>query len=102
MGTHFRHTSTLMARVGSTRNVTVTTAAAQEVVVGTTGAIAVDVMCLGPTEVSYGDSAITATSGQVLFPYASQRFSPISDPFSLFFRATSAASVISWTDLLAT
>ena len=97
MGTNFVYAQQRIGAVTVSSTLTVTTGAAQQFY-ASSGAIMVVVECLGPTEVSFGDTGITATSGNVLFPYEDKTWYPVGDDFSQYLRATSVASVVKWTD----
>ena len=97
MGTNFVYTQHRIGAVTASSTLSVTTATAQQFY-ATSGAIMVVIECLGPAEVSFGDSGITATSGGVLFPYEDKTWYPVSDGFTQYLRATSVASVVKWTD----
>ena len=98
MGTNFVYHSLQVGNVLTTRTITVTTAASQQVALLTSGAILVNFQNNGPANVTLGDSAIVANSGDVVFPYANREFYPVSENFSTYARATSVATVIAVTE----
>lgn len=98
MGTNFCHSNPLVGLVGTTRLITVTTAAAQVLALLTSGAILVNFQNNGPANCALGDSAMLMGSGDVVFPYANREFYPVSDNFSTYARADSVATVLAVTE----
>lgn len=98
MGTNFQYTGLRVGLVATSRVLTITTGAAQLLTLLTSGAILVNVQNNGPANMTLGDSAIIANSGDVVFPYASREFYPVVDTFSVYVRATSAVTAIAITE----
>ena len=97
MTTNFIRAGLQLGAVGTTRMITITTAAAQQIFLGT-GNNAMMVMNNGPNTCSWGDSAIAQGSGNLLFPYSSEEFKNLHDDFSLYFRADSTATELAVTE----
>lgn len=97
MGTYYRRPNTQVGSVGTTRLILITTGAAQLVTL-TSGFSALNVMNNGPAPVSFGDSSLLMGSGNVIFPYAQYEFLDVSDGWSAYFRADSAATRIALTE----
>ena len=68
MGTNFQYTSLRVGLVATSRVLTITTGAAQLLTLLTSGAILVNVQNNGPANMTLGDSAIIANSGDVSSP----------------------------------
>lgn len=99
MGTNFVYHSPNVGAVLTTRTVAITTAAAQQILLLTSGAILVNFQNLGPNaNITLGDSAMLAGSGDTVFPYANREFFPVSDNFTTYARANSAASNLAITE----
>ena len=79
--------------LGTSRSLTITTAAAQVITVGS-GYHRLTVVNLGPANVAYGDSSIAMGSGVILFPYSTEKWSPVVDGFQVYFRADSVATIL--------
>ena len=99
MGTNFVYHSLNVGTVLTTRSIAVTTAAAQQILLLTSGVILVNVQNLGPAgSVTLGDSAMLMGTGDTVFPFANREFYPVSDNFTTFARAVSVAAVIAVTE----
>ena len=98
MGTNYVYHSAQVGVILTTRTITITTAASQQVALLTSGAILVNFQNNGAGNITLGDSAIVANSGDVVFPYASREFYPVSENFYTYARATSVASVLAVTE----
>ena len=99
MGTNFVQHSLNVGTVLTTRTIAVTTAAAQQVLLLTSGAILVNFQNLGPAaSVTLGDSGMLMGSGDTVFPYANREFYPIGDGFTTYLRAVSVAAVVAVTE----
>ena len=99
MGTNYVYHGLQVGAILTTRTIAITTAAAQQVLLLTSGAILVNFQNLGPdATITLGDSAMLAGSGDTVFPYASREFFPISDNFTTYARANSAASNLAVTE----
>ena len=98
MGTNYVYHSLNVGAVLTTRTITITTAAAQQILLLTSGAILVNFQNNGPANITVGDSGIVANSGDVVFPFANREFYPISDNFTTYARATSVAAVLAVTE----
>ena len=98
MGTNFVYHSLQVGAVLTTRTITITTGASQQIALLTSGAVLVNFQVNGPGNITLGDSAIIANSGDVVFPYANREFFPVSDAFTTYARATSVASVLAVTE----
>ena len=92
MGTKFVSTNNL--KVDSSRSITVTTAAAQLVVLSS-GYSAMFVSNIGAGAVAWGDSTIAMGSGALLFYSMGRQFDG-----DAFFRADSVATVLLVNDLI--
>lgn len=100
MGTNFIRTNLAVGAVSTTRTLTITTGGAQQLTLLTSGAILVNLQNNGPGNATIGDSAILANSGDVVFPYASREWYPVTSTFAPYVRATSVATVIAVTEYL--
>ena len=98
MGINYVYHSLLVGAVLTTRTISITTAASQQIVLLTSGAILVNFQNNGPANVTLGDSGIVANSGDVVFPYANREFFPTSEAFTTYARATSVATVLAVTE----
>ena len=98
MGTNYVYHSHQIGLVLTTRTITITTGGSQQVTLLTSGAILVNFQNNGPANLTLGDSAIVANSGDVVFPYANREFYPVNDNFSTYARATSASTVLAVTE----
>ena len=98
MGTNFVYHSLQVGAVLTTRTITITTGASQQIALLTSGAILVNFQNNGPANCTLGDSAIVANSGDVVFPFANREFYPVSENFTTWARATSAVTVLAVTE----
>ena len=98
MGTNFIRTNLNVGAVSTTRTITITTAAAQQILLLTSAPILINLQNNGPSSITLGDSAIVASSGDVVFPYASREWYPVTSAFAPYARATSVATVIAVTE----
>lgn len=96
MATYYRRPSENLG-VTTSRLITITTAAAQQVFLST-GFTGINVMNNGPATCSWGDASLVAGSGAVLFPYAQYEWLQLNDGWSVYFRADSAATTIAITE----
>lgn len=96
MGIYYRRPNSTVT-VGTTRLLTITTAAAQAVFVSS-GYNAMNVMNDGPAPISFGDASLAMGSGNVIFPYAQYIFENLSGDFTMYFRADSAQSFLAVTE----
>ena len=98
MGTNYVYHSLNVGAVLTTRTITITTAASQQILLLTSGAILINFQNNGPANVTLGDAGIVANSGDVVFPFANREFYPVSDNFTTYARATSVATVLAVTE----
>lgn len=94
MGTNFIKASTQLGLPGSTRAVTITTAAAQQVVMADSVTIQCVLYNSGPGAVAFGAVGVTLPTGSVLYPSASWIFEDVGEGFTFYARADSVASVL--------
>ena len=99
MPTVYIRTNLQPSTVGTTRILTVSTGAATQVV-SLSGYMGMQVTCLGPGEIAYGDTAILADTSALLFYSMSKEYYPIADTLSLYLRANSVATVVALNDYL--
>ena len=98
MGTNLVYHSHNIGAVLTTRSITITTGAAQQIALLTSGAILVNFQVNGPANITLGGSAMLHGTGDTIFPYANREFYPVSDNFTTYARAVSIASVIAVTE----
>ena len=98
MGTNFVYHSLNVGAVLTTRSITITTGAAQQITLLTSGAILVNFQVNGPANLTLGGSSMLHGTGDTVFPYANREFYPISDNFTTYARAVSVATVIAVTE----
>lgn len=99
MGTNYVYHSLQVGAVLTTRVITITTAGAQQLTLLTSGAILVNLQNLGPNaNLTVGGSSMLMGSGDTVFVFANREFYPVSDNFTTYVRADSAASDIAVTE----
>lgn len=95
--TYYRRPNSQLGADVTSRLIVITTAAAQLVSLSS-GYSAVNIMNNGPSTVSFGDSSLSAGSGNVIFPYAQYEFLNVEDGWSVYMRANSLATTIAITE----
>ncbi len=93
MPRHYFRSFPNLGTIGTTRIITITTAAAQLVTL-TSGYQAMTVVNIGPSTVYWGDSSILASSGVALTINNNVTWTDLDDAWSTYFRASSVATVI--------
>lgn len=99
MPTVYIRTNPQPSLIGTTRTVTISTAAATQIV-SLSGYMGWQIVCLGPSSVAYGDSNIAVSTAGLLFYSMAKEWYPIADTMSVYLRADSVATVIAINDYL--
>ena len=89
----FRRTKTEPARIGTSRNVTIPTSPATLLVMNS-GFMGWKLTNVGPSALTYGDSAVTIGTGDLQFYSVGKTYYPVADTMSLFVIADSVAGVV--------
>ena len=97
MATNYIRTNPYPAQVGTTRLLTIPTSP-ETFIVSLSGYMGWQLICLGPGEIAYGGSSITADTAGILFYSMSKSFYPIADTMSLYVIANSFATVLAIND----
>lgn len=92
MGTIYVRTNPFIARVGTTRLITIATSGTAVVV--TSGYTGMAVFNVGPSALVWGDSSTAASSGGLLYYSMQKEWYAVNDSFAVFFRATSVAGTL--------
>lgn len=94
MGTHYRRTNPNLARIGSTRVVSIPTSPATQVTLSS-GYTALWISNVGPSTIAWGDAGVTASTGNLLFYSMNQKFDSLAPNFSVYLIADSVAGTVS-------
>ncbi len=97
MPTRFFIASDRLGSVGTTRYITITTAAAQLVQI-TSAKSAMQVFNLGSGNLIWGDSSIAVNSGNYIFVNGAREWTNVNTNFNVYFRADSVQTLISITE----
>ena len=92
-----RGRSSFLYGAPTSRTITVTTAAAQALILGS-ARMAVTVYVHGTGTLLWGDSSIAVNSANVLYPAMSYTWEHIEDGFPLFLRAESVQTIVTVTE----
>ncbi len=94
MGTPYVRATPYVGKAGTTRLITITTAAAQQVLLGT-GFTALQLFNIGSGSLVYGDSSIAVNSGHYLFVSAARQWENLPADWSIYLRADSVSTLVS-------
>ena len=93
MATILVRTNPYLARVATTRLVTIGTDPVTQIVMAS-GFAGISIFNVGPTTLVWGDSNITQSSGGLLYYSMQKEWLSVADTFSFFLLATSAAGAV--------
>ena len=93
MATVLIRTNPGLARVATSRLVTIPTSPATQIVIAS-GPSGCAIFNVGPTTLVWGDSNITASSGGLLYYSMQKEWLAVADTFTFFLVATSAAGTV--------
>lgn len=99
MGTNYVRASTFLGNVGSTRYLTITTAAAQLFTLNS-GANAVSFFNVGTGHLIWGDANVAVNSGNYLFVNGRIQFENLEDLWTIYFRADSVSTALAVTEFI--
>ena len=99
MPTVYIRTNPQPASVGSTRTITIGTAAATAVY-SIAGYMGWQLVNVGPSTLTYGDSSMAMGTGGLLYYSMAKEWYPIADTMSLYLRADSVAGTVLVNDYL--
>ena len=97
MPTRYFRADPQLGSIGTTRYLTITTAAAQQVIMGS-GNQGLFIYNIGSGNLIWGDSSIAVNSGNYIFVNGGREWLNARDQFGIFFRADSVATLISITE----
>ena len=93
MPTVYIRTNAYPQSIGSTRTVSISTAAATQVV-SLSGYMGMQVVNVGIATLTYGDSSMAMGTGGFLFYSMAKEWYPIADTMSVYLRADSVAGTV--------
>ena len=93
MATVLVRTNPYLARVATSRLITIPTAPPTQIVIAS-GPSGCAIFNVGPSVLAWGDSSITASSGGLLYYSMQKEWLTIADTFSFFLVATSVAGAV--------
>lgn len=101
MGTNYIQTNQAsFTHVGTTRLITIPTAPATQVAISVSAARVIFITNVGADAVAWGDSAVTALSGGILFYSMGKQWDHINQDWDMYFIADSVQSVIAVQELV--
>lgn len=93
MATVLVRTNPYLARVSTSRLLTIPTSPATQITIAS-GPAGCAIFNVGPTTLVWGDSNITESSGGLLYYSMQKEWLAVADTFSFFLMATSAAGTV--------
>ena len=93
MATVFIRTNPYLARVLTSRVVTIPTLPTTQVIMAS-GVAGMSIFNIGPSTIAWGDSNITASTGGLLFYSMQKEWLAVADTFSVYLIATSVAGTV--------